>query len=105
MPDILHMIFGPIKEKQLEKIQGKLENELLDKILNSLRQEIIGMLEGQRQEALQSLESLIQEESRKYDDNISQIQQEQQADEETVAATVNRLQEAIEALQEVEHQM
>lgn len=105
LPDILHMIFGPSKEKQIEKIQGKLENELLDKILNSLRQEIIGMLEGQRQEALQSLESLIQEESRKYDDNISQIQQEQQADEETVAATVNRLQEAIEALQEVEHQM
>lgn len=82
-----------------EKIKHILQTELISKITESLRPQIIQMLEEQRQEAMAKMEETLENENAKYNDNIRAMQEQQLADEAAIKAKVQSLQTYVEQLQ------
>ena len=63
--------------------------------MESLREPVTEMLEEQRRSAMNEMESLINEEAKKYDVNIQSMLQEQQASESEIAAKIQHLEKGI----------
>ena len=98
IPDLLRLIFGKSKEQKIEAIRQKLISEAVGKIVDSLREPITRMLEEYRQSAMSEMESLINEESKKYDDSIKAMLNEQQVSEAETAQRVQNLESGINRL-------
>ncbi len=95
IPDILCIICGKSKETKIAEITQKLDREVFNKIVISLKDEVIKMLEEQRQETLREMENIINEESKKYDANINEIIKEQELDKKSTAEKTYTLQTVI----------
>ena len=74
---------------------------MIGKLVEGLREPIENMLEDQRKSAYKEMESMIESEASKFDDNIKKIQEEQQADETVITAKVQTLQVAIGELEQL----
>lgn len=98
IPDLLRMIFGKSKEQKIDSIRQNIASEVVGKIVNSLRDPVTEMLEEQRRSAMNDMESLINEEAKKYDVNIQSMLQEQQASESEIATKVQNLEKGISKL-------
>ena len=98
IPDLLRMIFGKSKEQKIDSIRQNIASEVVGKIVNSLRDPVTEMLEEQRRSAMNDMESLINEEAKKYDVNIQSMLQEQQASESEIATKVQNLEKGISEL-------
>lgn len=98
IPDLLRMIFGKSKEQKIESIRQKIASEVVNRVVDALREPVTRMLDEQRQSAMAEMESLIKEESKKYDDNIKAMQQEQQTSNAEITAKVQKLEEGITIL-------
>lgn len=101
IPDILRLIFGKSKDRKIADIQQKITSEMIGKLVEGLREPIENMLEDQRKSAYKEMESMIESEASKFDDNIKKIQEEQQADETVITAKVQTLQVAIGELEQL----
>lgn len=99
IPDILRLIFGKSKDQKIMAVQQKITGGMIDKLVEGLREPVEKILEDQRKAAYKEMESLIENEAHKFDDNIKKIQEEQQADEATITAKVQTLQVAIGELE------
>lgn len=99
LPDLLRLIFGKSKETKINEIKQILINEAFGKITESLRPEIESMINEQRQAAQQSMADVISDEAEKYDNNINEIKNKQQANEQEIAQKVASLGNAIKQLQ------
>ena len=101
IPDLLRMIFGKSKEQKIESIRQKIASEVVNRVVDALREPVTRMLDEQRQSAMAEMESLIKEESKKYDDNIKAMQQEQQTSNAEITAKVQKLEEGITILNQL----
>lgn len=101
IPDLLRLIFGKSKEQKIESIRQKITSEVVNKIIDALREPVTHMLDEQRQSAMVEMESLITEESKKYDDNIKTMQQEQWSSEAEITAKVQKLEEGTAKLNQL----
>lgn len=99
IPDILRLIFGKSKDQKIMAVQQKITGGMIDKLVEGLREPVEKILEDQRKAAYKEMESLIENEAHKFDDNIKKIQEEQQADEATITAKAQTLQVAIGELE------
>lgn len=99
LPDLLRLIFGKSKETKINEIKQELINKVFGKITESLRPEIESMINEQRQAAQQSMADVISDEAQKYDNNINEIKNKQQANEQEIAQKVASLGNAIKQLQ------
>lgn len=99
LPDLLRLIFGKSKETKINEIKQILINKAFGKITESLRPEIESMINEQRQAAQQSMADVISDEAEKYDNNINEIKNKQQANEQEIAQKVEALGLAIKQLQ------
>lgn len=95
IPDLIRLIFGKSKEQKIDAIRQKIVSEVAGKIVESLREPVTEMLEEQRRSAMNEMESLINEEAKKYDVNIQSMLQEQQASESEIAAKIQHLEKGI----------
>lgn len=99
LPDLLRLIFGKSKETKINEIKQILINKAFGKITESLRPEIESMINEQRQAAQQRMADVISDEAEKYDNNINEIKNQQQANEQEIAQKVEALGLAIKQLQ------
>lgn len=101
IPEFINSLFGKGKEKKLAEIQQVLTNELVGKIVESLREPVEQMLEEQRREAYSQLEAIIDNEAAKYDESIRKMQEEKQADEAAKKAKIQSLLAKVAELQQL----
>lgn len=101
LPDIIKMIFGKGKESKIERIKQQLQSEVITKIVDNMREPVTKMLDEQRESAMREMELLIENETKKYDENIKAVQEEQQADEATTMEKVHTVQSGIEKLEQL----
>lgn len=101
LPDLLRMIFGKSEKTKINEIKQRLTGEVFGKITDSLRPEIENMINEQRQAAQQSVAKIISEEAQKYDNNINEIKNKQQASEQEIVQKVELLGNAIKQLKDL----
>lgn len=101
IPDILISIFGKSKEKVLCEIKAVFINKVVAKIVESLREPVESILSEQRGQIDKAVADLVEQETRKYDENIQHVMREKQEDEQQSAAKIEQLQKAIVELQAV----
>lgn len=101
IPDLLRLVFGKSKEQKIEAIQQKIISDVVGKIIATLREPVISMLEEQRKSSMNEMETLIEEESKKFNDNVKQMQQEQQASDAEITAKVQKLENGINRLNQL----
>lgn len=98
IPDIFKFMFGKSSEQKIEAIREKIVSGIVNKIIENLRSPITEMLEEQRNASMLEMERIINEETKKIDDNIRLVQQEEQASEEEISAKVKNLETGINRL-------
>lgn len=89
LPDILSLIFGNGKEKKTQKVEEKLQCEVIDNICSKLRPEIVKMVKDGRSEAYASIKAEVDAQVAKIDDNIRAAQESQAASEAECDAKVS----------------
>ena len=101
LPDVLKLIFGKSKQQKLDEIRNKVVTEVATKVIDALRQPVMKMLQEQRHSALKEMEALINEESRKYDDNVNAMLKEQHDSEEEIAVKMQNCEAGINELNQL----
>lgn len=102
LPDLIRAIFGKSKEDKIEEIKIKFSTEVVSKIVESMRPSVEEIISSQRAEVERNIQTLIEDETRKYNDNIQVIQKQQEEDKaerEKKAAALTAEIEALLALQ------
>ncbi len=102
--DWVSMLFGPNEEEQKAKIRVKFSTELVGKVVNSLRGNIEKAITDQRAEIDQQAKSLIDDENKKYQDNINAILQEEQQSKEARNQKISLLSGVVEKLKKMINQ-
>lgn len=105
VPDVLRLIFGKSKEQKIEEIKTKFATEIVSKIVDSLRQPIEDIIEEQRSEVDKNMSALVEDETKKYNDNIVAVQNQQQQEKEIVAQKVAELNGVVEKLNGLKEQV
>ena len=85
-----------------KKIKIKFSTEVVSKIVESMRPSVEEIISSQRAEVERNIQTLIEDETRKYNDNIQVIQKQQEEDKaerEKKAAALTAEIEALLALQ------
>lgn len=96
--DLVGKLIGPNEEEQKAKIRVKFSTELVGKVVNSLRGNIEKAITDQRAEIDQQAKSLIDDENKKYQDNINAILQEEQKSKEARNQKIALLSDVVEKL-------
>ena len=96
--DLVGKLIGPNEEEQKAKIRVKFSTELVGKVVNSLRGNIEKAITNQRAEIDQQAKSLIDDENKKYQDNINAILQEEQKSKEARNKKIALLSDVVEKL-------
>lgn len=105
VPDVLRLIFGKSKEQKIEEIKTKFATEIVSKIVDSLRQPIEDIITEQRGEVDKNMSALVEDETKKYNDNIVAVQNQQQQEKETIVLKVAELNGIIEKLNGLKEQV
>ena len=105
VPDLLRMIFGKSKEQKIESIRQKIVSEVSVKVVEALREPVSQLLEEQRKEVVANMSAMIERESAKYDENIKAVQAEQQENDQATAARIEKLQAAVDRLNNLNTEM
>ena len=83
------------------EIKAVFINKVVAKIVESLREPVESILSEQRGQIDKAVADLVEQETRKYDENIQHVMREKQEDEQQSAAKIEQLQKAIVELQAV----
>lgn len=105
VPDVLRLIFGKSKEQKIEEIKTKFATEIVSKIVDSLRQPIEDIITEQRGEVDKNMSALVEDEMKKYNDNIVAVQNQQQQEKETIVLKVAELNGVVEKLNGLKEQV
>ena len=105
VPDLLRMIFGKSKEQKIESIRQKIVSEVSVKVVEALREPVSQLLAEQRKEVVANMSAMIERESAKYDENIKAVQAEQQENDQATAARIEKLQAAVDRLNNLNTEM
>lgn len=105
VPDVLRLIFGKSKEQKIEEIKTKFATEIVSKIVDSLRQPIEDIIAEQRREVDKNMSALVEDETKKYNDNIVAVQNQQQQEKETIVLKVAELNGVVEKLNGLKEQV
>lgn len=105
VPDVLRLIFGKSKEQKIEEIKTKFATEIVSKIVDSLRQPIEDIITEQRGEVDKNMSALVEDETKKYNDNIVAVQNQQQQEKETIVLKVAELNGVVEKLNGLKEQV
>ena len=98
VPDLIRAIFGKSDQKKKDEIAAKLTGEAIPKIVESLRNDVEKMLTDQRTEAMAKMQELLNEESKKYDDNINEMMNRQKENAQEREAKIRKLSVQVEIL-------
>lgn len=98
IPDLLRIIFGKSKEEKINEIKLKFSTEVVGKIVESLRDPVEEIITGQRTEIDNSMKALLEEETKKYNDNIQEVIRQQNEEKEVRAQKVKTLSSAVDEL-------
>lgn len=99
VPDLIRAIFGKSDQKKKDEIAAKLTGEAIPKIVESLRNDVEKMLTEQRTEAMAKMQELLNEESKKYDDNINEMINRQKENAQEREAKIKSLSAQVEILE------
>lgn len=99
VPDLIRSIFGKSDQKKKDEIAAKLTGEAIPKIVESLRNDVEKMLTEQRTEAMAKMQELLNEESKKYDDNINEMINRQKENAQEREAKIKSLSAQVEILE------
>ncbi len=103
--DLVGKLFGPNEEEQKAKIRVKFSTELVSKVVNSLRGNIEKAITEQRAEIDKQAKSLIDDENKKYQDNINAVLQEEQKSKEERGQKIAILSGIVEKLKGMVNQI
>lgn len=103
--DLVGKLFGPNEEEQKAKIRVKFSTELVGKVVNSLKGNIEKAITEQRAEIDKQAKSLIDDENKKYQDNINAILQEEQKSKEERDQKISILSGVVEKLKGMVNQI
>lgn len=95
IPDLLRIIFGKSKEEKINEIKLKFSTEVVGKIVESLRVPVEEIVSAQRAEIDNSMKALLEEETKKYNDNIQEVVKQQNEEKEVRAQKVKTLSAAV----------
>lgn len=95
IPDLLRIIFGKSKEEKINEIKLKFSTEVVSKIVESLRVPVEEIVSAQRAEIDNSMKTLLEEETKKYNDNIQEVVRQQNEEKEVRAQKVKTLSAAV----------
>lgn len=98
IPDLLRIIFGKSKEEKINEIKLKFSTEVVSKIVESLRVPVEEIVSAQRAEIDNSMKTLLEEETKKYNDNIQEVVKQQNEEKEVRAQKVKTLSSAVDEL-------
>ncbi len=98
IPDLLRLIFGKSKEQKISELSEKISSTVISKIVEAMRPQMEEMIREQRGNVDKNLEQLIEDETRKYDDNIRAILAQQQLEKEATAKKLEALKQCVDAL-------
>lgn len=98
VPDLIRAIFGKSDQKKKDEIAAKLTGEAIPKIVESLRNDVEKMLTEQRTEAMAKMQEFLNEESKKYDDNINEMMNRQKENAQEREAKIKKLSAQVEIL-------
>lgn len=98
IPDLLRIIFGKSKEEKINEIKLKFSTEVVGKIVESLRAPVEEIITDQRAEIDNSMKALLEEETKKYNDNIQEVVKQQNEEKEVRAQKVKSLGLAVDEL-------
>ena len=105
VPDLLRLVFGKSKEQKIEEIKTKFATEIVSRITEALRQPIEDMIKDQRAEVDKNMASLIENETQKYNENITAVMNQQQEEKEQIAKKVASLNGVVENLNSLKKQI
>lgn len=101
IPDLLRLIFGKSSQQKIAEIAQHFANDAAVQICNTLRPEIMKILEEQRKETDAAVEQMIAAEATKFDKTIQETILRQQQEKEAIENRVVGLKEAAEKLKAI----